>query len=329
MVVAIIGLIRRRISFVVVVAFVVAGTVAAPGAKAWGCKGHETVALIAKTHLNPRALAMVEKILTDNPIDPALKRYCQNAGLDPMADASTWADDYRAIDPSTGGWHFIDIPRGASRSGIDQYCSPAGCVVSALEDQVTILRTPGSDPKKQAEALRFIIHFAGDIHQPLHATTNNDRGGNCVPVNYFEKQTHLVNADAGAYSPNLHSVWDTDIVETIAKGETADQFAAELDAEFQSRAAAWKKAGVNFDDWAWESHQKAEQTTYGSLPQKIKVELPVPVNSCKDDNDVSGRMLALHEELGQTYQDAAAPVVREQLAKAGVRLAMILNGIWK
>jgi hypothetical protein len=300
-----------------------------PGAKAWGCEGHQAVALIAKKHLNPRALAMVEKILTDNPIDPTLKRYCPSEGLDPMADASTWADDYRERDPNTAPWHFFDIPRGASQSGIDQFCSSGGCVVSALEEQIKILRMPGADPKKQADALRYVIHFAGDIHQPLHCTTNNDRGGNCVPVDYFGKQTQLMNPETGSYSPNLHSVWDVDIVETIARGETVDQFAAELDGQFQSRVASWQKAGMNFDDWAWESHEKAEQATYGRLPQQIKVESPVPVNTCLDDNNISARMLALHEDLEQPYQDAAAPVVREQLAKAGVRLAMILNQIWK
>ncbi len=320
---------RRRIHLAAVGVVIIAGLWCAPGAKAWGCEGHQTIALIAKKHLNPRALAMVEKILTDNPIDPALKRYCPSDGLDPMADAATWADDYRTIDPTTGGWHFFDIPRGASRRDIDQYCSPAGCVVSALEDQIQILRTPGGDPKKRADALRYVIHFAGDIHQPLHCSTNNDRGGNCVPVEYFEKQTQLTNPATGSYSPNLHSVWDTNIVETIAKGETVERFAAELDEQFQSREAPWQQTGMNFDDWAWESHEKAEQTTYGRLPQKIKVESPVPINTCLDDNNISARMLALHEDLEQPYQDAAAPVVRERLAKAGVRLAMILNQIWK
>jgi len=301
----------------------------ARGAKAWGCEGHQTVALIAKKHLNPRALAMVEKILRENPIDPTLKRFCPSEGLDPMADAATWADDYRERDPNTAGWHFFDIPRGASQNGIDQFCSSGGCVVSALAEQVAILRTPGVDPKKRADALRYVIHFVGDIHQPLHCSTNNDRGGNCVPVDYFGKHTKLTDAQAGAYSPNLHSVWDVDIVETIAKGETAEEFAAELDGQFHPRMAAWRRLGVNFDDWAWESHQEAEHTTYGRLPQKIKVESPVEVSTCRDDGDVSARMLALHEDLEQPYEDASEPVVREQLAKAGVRLAMILNQIWK
>jgi hypothetical protein len=322
------GAIRRFLSLTAVAGVFGGGILAAPEAKAWGCEGHETIAMIAEARLNPHALTMAEKILTDNPIDPTLKRYCHVAGLDPMADASTWADDRRNIDPITGPWHFFDIPRGASRNGIDQYCSPNGCVVSALEDQIQILKT-SNDPKKQVDALRFIIHFAGDIHQPLHCTTNDDRGGNCVPVDYFEKQTRLVNPDAGAYSPNLHSVWDTDIVEKIANAATVQEFAAELEKEFALRASTWEKAGVNFDDWAWESHQEAERTSYGRLPHKIKIERPVPVNTCKDDNDISTRMLALHEDLGQAYQNAAAPVVREQLAKAGVRLAMILNDIWK
>jgi hypothetical protein len=73
-----------------------AGTLcAAAPAWAWGCEGHEAIALIAERHLNPRALAAVNKILAENPIDPALSRFCNLDGLDAMANSSTWADDYR------------------------------------------------------------------------------------------------------------------------------------------------------------------------------------------------------------------------------------------
>ena len=80
---------------------------------AWGCKGHQTVALIAEKQLTPQARQFIEKLLTENPVDPQLKRYCGNSTRDLMADASTWPDDVRS-DLKNGPWHYIDIPRGAA-----------------------------------------------------------------------------------------------------------------------------------------------------------------------------------------------------------------------
>ena len=101
-----------RLSFTVLLAVLIAAIVA-PSAWAWGCKGHQVVALIAENYLNPHARAMVMQILAASPIDPDLPRYCGDSGLGAFADSSTWADDERSIRPDTAGWHFIDIPRGA------------------------------------------------------------------------------------------------------------------------------------------------------------------------------------------------------------------------
>jgi S1/P1 Nuclease len=80
---------------------------------AWGCTGHQIVALIAEHHLNPHARAMVMQILAASPISPDLRRYCGDSGLGAFVDASTWADDERGVRRDTADWHFIDIPRGA------------------------------------------------------------------------------------------------------------------------------------------------------------------------------------------------------------------------
>jgi len=304
----------------------VAGT---PEARAWGCEGHQTIALIAEMHLSPRALAAVNELLKDNPIDPKLNRYCKPVSTDPMADAATWADDYRNQDPTTGPWHFFDIPRGAKRKDIDQYCpASTSCVTAALQAQIAILESPTASAAKKAEALRYVIHFAGDIHQPLHCTTNSDQGGNCVPVSYFDMPAKETNPTTGSYYPRLHAVWDTNILERIAQGKTVEQFAAQLNQQFGFMIASWQRQGMIFDNWAWESHQLAEQISYGDLPVKIAIEPPVAVTTCLDDNHISDRMFKLNEQLGQPYQDDAAPVVEEQLAKAGIRLSMILNKIW-
>ncbi|MGH9713926.1 MAG: S1/P1 nuclease [Candidatus Acidiferrales bacterium] len=313
----------RAMFLLVVIALALAAT---PQARAWGCEGHETIALIAEKHLNSNALSMANQILTNNPIDPTLHRFCDNTGLDLMANSATWADDYRDKHPETAGWHFFDIPRGASKTNIDQFCDPtASCVAKALTDQVAVLKNPASTGADKGNALRFIIHFAGDIHQPLHDTTNNDRGANCVPVKFFNTKPV---ASGSSYKPNLHAVWDTDMIENLAKGQTVDQFAAALDQQFQSQVATWQAAGINFDDWAWDAHELAETVAYGKLNKKIPIETPVAINTCADDNNVGARMLKLKEKVDAKYQTAATPVIDEQLAKAGVRLAMILNQVW-
>src|SRR6202044_2093223 len=115
---------------------------------------------------------MVNQLLEKGPIDPALERYCKQQGLDAIAYASTWADDYREQRPETFDWHFIDIPRGAPRGDLEKYCRPDGCITAALKQQIKILETI-QDPARKANALRFIIHLVGDLHQPLHDTTND------------------------------------------------------------------------------------------------------------------------------------------------------------
>ena len=188
--------------------------VAAPSADAWGCKGHQTVALIAEKHLTAAAREMVDKILADNPIDPKLKRWCGSATMDLMVDASTWPDDVRN-ERNNGPWHYIDIPRGKHEGSLNEYCGNEGCVTRAIEQQRALLKDKSADPARRAEAIRYLIHFVGDMHQPLHAANNADKGGTCVPVTYLHHDPlpNPLHPEREDYSPNLHQVWDTEIVE--------------------------------------------------------------------------------------------------------------------
>jgi hypothetical protein len=318
----------RRIA--IFVFFAVAVFLTAPlSAWAWGCEGHQVVALLAEKHLNPRALAMVKQILNDGPIDPTLNRYCKEGGIDAMTDSSTWADDIRPQKPEAGPWHYIDIPLGTPRMDITKFCAPPeSCLTQAITNQIAILRQSGIDPEKRAEALRFLIHFVGDLHQPLHAITNNDQGGNCVPAAYFDALPQLRNPQTESYAPNLHAIWDTNILERDTTGKTVDQVASELDQSFRSKIAGWQSSGLDVNQWAWESYQIAAETAYGKLPVRIPVEPPQPITSCAHDNHISSRIFKLNEQIGQAYQDVAAPVVEQQIAKAGARLALVLNQIW-
>lgn len=294
----------------------------APDASAWGCKGHQTVAYLAEKHLTPEARQMVDALLRENPIDPQMKRYCGNVGLDAMADSATWADDYRSMHAETGPWHFIDIPLGDNSGTVAQFCGTGGCVTQAIQQQLTILKDKNASGANRAMALRFIIHFVGDLHQPLHTATNDDRGGNCVPVKYFRRNPK---ERKGSYTPNLHHIWDTEIVEREMQGADPEEFAGTLETEFADSIASWQQGGIRLDAWALEGHADAVDTVYGALPVRISAEPDMPVKSCADDNHIAQRMLHKHIVVQTNYQDVAAQVVDERLAQAGVRLAMILN----
>ena len=290
-------------------------------AQAWGCKGHQTVALIAEKHLTPEARQWVLKLLSENPIDPKLNRYCGGASRDAMADASTWADDVRG-ERKNGPWHYIDIPRGSKRGPLEPFCGQEGCVTRAISEQLAILKDPKADAVKRAEALRYIIHFVGDLHQPLHTVTNADEGGNCVPVKYFRRGPHEHNY---SFSPNLHSIWDTAILERDAEGADPAEYAETLDAQFAADIEGWQKAGIHVDEWVWEGYDFAENVVYGDLTPKVAIEPNVVVHSCSDDNNLGERLLHQNITAGEAYQEKAASVTEKRIAEGGVRLAMILN----
>jgi S1/P1 Nuclease len=292
-------------------------------ALAWGCKGHQTVALIAEKRLTPEARQFVEKLLADTPVDPQLKRYCGNATRDLIADASTWADDVRGT-AKNGSWHYIDIPRGVTRGSLAEFCGSDGCVTQAITHQLAILKDKTRDPRVRTDALRYIIHFVGDLHMPVHATTNNDEGGNCVPVRYLRRWPQQNN---NSFTPNLHALWDTAILERDMEGAEPPEYANFLALTFAGEIPKWQAAGVHVDDWAWESHDLAENIVYGALIPKVPVEAPAPVHACTDANNIGDRMLHLNLFAGDNYQEAAAPIVEERIAQAGVRLAMILNEV--
>lgn len=297
----------------------------------WGCSGHQVVALIAERQLTANARQAVLELLSGAPVDPVLKRFCGATALGPMADVSTWADDYRDKDATTGNWHFLNIPLNAQTApGAGDYCDQ-GCVTKAIGDQLKVLQSPAAKREDKVNALMFVIHFMGDMHQPLHMTNNNDRGANCVPAAFFELQPKQ--DDRGNYSPNLHAIWDTSILERIAgirrESHDADvrHFANELARRYSARIARWKAAPVDIEAWAWESHQLAVSIAYGKLPSAVTPEDPVAVPTCADDNNIGQRMLALHEHIDQPYVAAAAPVIDRQLARAGARLADALNRV--
>src|SRR5262249_44866257 len=180
-----------------------------------------------------------------------------------------------------GGWHFVDIPRGGDRSTISPLCAQSpSCVIDAINHQMEVLEDTSKTDQERAAAVRYILHFAGDIHQPLHCTTNGDKGGNCVPVAFFKDKPNPKKDDNGAvipdtYTPELHGIWDRQMVEKDMKANnatTSQAYADFLDAAFAPDFPMWQAEAISPADWAWDSHEHAEDIAYGDLPKAIPLD---------------------------------------------------------
>lgn len=293
-------------------------------ARAWGCEGHEIVALIAMRHLQPQVASQVSAILAANPVGAALRHYCRTSGLPPLVEVASWADDVRSEQPETGPFHYVNIPLNATRDKYDvnQICQQT-CIIDVIGKFTQQLKT-SSDPKARADALRYLIHFVGDIHQPLHDENNGDQGGNCVPVEFEEEAARPTNPQHEDYYPNLHAVWDTGLIQGMLGQHdmTLEEFADFLDSRYRARLQRWNSGQPL--DWAWEAHDAAV-TAYRALPAYVPHEPDAQAASCADNNHIGKRMAELHIVLGERYENVSRPIVEEQLTKAGVRLATLLN----
>lgn len=309
---------------------------------AWGCTGHQVVAYIAAKNINLTATAQVTDLLSDVTYGD-FQRFCAATKLGNLEFYATWADDAR--DASNAAWHFWDIPLANSTAALPKFCDGTGCVVSALKTQVAILQDAGADRVKRQQALMFVIHFMGDEHQPMHVVDNGDRGGNCVPVSFEVAGFTRITAQGkdqdgnpnGSYSPNLHSIWDNNIIETMTGVENAtdrDQltkaFADSVAASYKTKIRTAKSRSVDFDHdleaWAVETHKLAGPKSYRKLPTALPVDPdPQTLTSCLG---ASSKFVGLNEVAQSAYVTSAKPVIRKQLALAGGRLAAVLNTIW-
>lgn len=271
---------------------------------AWGSEGHAIVAEIAERRLSPAASSMVRALL-----GPGVS----------LAAVASWADEVRSQRPDTARWHYVDIPKAAltydpardCTEHLDAHSKSSGdCVVNALTRAGQTLAC-ATKSEERRDALRFAVHFVGDIHQPLHAVAEQ-QGGNLVPV---RGEIHGATCDPsrgapgaspicalGAYdSLNLHMLWDTTLIRrtTYSWGAYVDRLEAGwLKTEgFQARVNQEQPA-----NWAIQSHL---------LAREIWNEALVPGDGA----------------LGETYYATVLPVLDQQLALAGIRLASFLNDV--
>ncbi len=158
---------------------------------AWGGQGHRLVARIADTELTPQARQQVTALLAGEP-DPSL------AGI------ASWADELRENDPDLGKrsarWHYVNLGEHDCRYDPPRDCPDGKCVVAALQQQTALLADRNQPRQVRQQALKFVVHLVGDIHQPMHAGYAHDKGGNDFQLQFGGKGT------------NLHSLWDSGMI---------------------------------------------------------------------------------------------------------------------
>ena len=262
-----------RSSVLCLIVCVVMPWIASP-ASAWGPAGHRIIASVAQEHLNARARARLSYLLGSETT---------------LADVATWADDVRDERPETRAWHYINIPPAATDLRPQRDCPGRNCVSDKIRQFVGIARLAIRDKSEVREAVKYLIHLVGDLHQPLHAGFAEDKGGNQIPVIVDGRES------------NLHSTWDSTIVKRLGSDEA--EIAQHLNRGITThQKKQWQKGRPR--EWAWESHLLAVRVAYGALPAG------------------SPKTLEGH------YLAQATAVSEEQLAKAGIRLAAVINEVW-
>lgn len=208
-----------------------------------------------------------------------------------FAESCTWADQIRAERPATSNYHFINIPPGVSGMSMERDCGDSAkrCAPWAIKHYAVILADTSRGTPDRLEAIKFLGHFVGDIHQPLQAGRQGDRGGNRVRVAFFGER------GTSERPMQLHSVWDSGILRRarLRCPASADELVAGIST---ADVAAWTDSDVV--GWTNESYRIDEEFVY---------------------NVADGSNVA------DTYYLRAVPIARQRIRQAGVRLAHLLN----
>jgi len=246
-----------------------------------------------------------------------------------MAAVATWADEIKgeALGAGTDNWHFLDLAATDGAAQLSQRCPNNDCVTARLRIMTANLQAGtslanGSNTYSPTQQLDFVIHFMGDLHQPLHCATNADAGGNCLATRGFDES-------------ELHAAWDTGLVTqlfTNAQGHKMSEadLATALDSQFASQFTGTASL-TDFDQIALESRDVAFQAAYGPMLQRGALPgveprpyLNVSVSQCAtqapDFYNIKPPI-----DLTTFYNAATLDAVGLQLAKAGYRLAAVLN----
>lgn len=273
-----------------------------PHASAWGTLGHETVAYIAQNFVASSTASWCQSILADT-------------SSSYLANYATWADSYRYTSAGkfSAPFHFIDAndsPPSSCSVNYDRDCGATGCVVSAIQNYTQRVQDGRLSQAHQQEALKFIIHFLGDVTQPLHDEAL-EVGGNDIAVTFDGVQT------------NLHHIWDTDMLMHLRGLPTTGTPAL-------SDAQSWANDLTNEINSGMYSSAKDSWLSSSDISdsQSSGVAWATDANSQVCSTVLKGGEASVeNHELNGSYYQAAYPVFQEQIAKAGYRLAAWLDDI--
>ncbi|GMH26231.1 hypothetical protein Nepgr_028074 [Nepenthes gracilis] len=262
-----------------------------PGCHGWGWDGHYTTCKLAEPYYSNATVSAIQNLLAPGQYLP---------------DLCSWADDVRSVYKWSAALHFADVPDDScvfnyTRDCHDEYGVPGRCVVAAICNYTTQLidgYSSGNSPYNLTQALLFLSHFMGDIHQPLHLGHEGDRGGNSIIVYWYNTRT------------NLHHVWDTSMIYT----EEDDFYNGSVD---QLEAAiAQNITSDEVQQW---------QTCSGGQP-------PCPIVYASESVALACEWayngVTNYSTLGDDYFYSRWPIVQQQLSRGGVRLAAALNRIF-
>lgn len=287
-------------------------------ASAWGVDGHTIVAHIADHYLSPEVSAVLHSDLF-------------NISLN---NASDWCDSFDHEDEGrwSAGLHFIDYPGHSCTFDWATDCKDDYCNAGAIVNYSKQIFDPSKTKDERFVALKFVIHMLGDIHQPLHVSSGDDYGGNAIKVPF----PHFSNIEANntGRDTNLHAVWDDNlVVTTIWESEDNTTLRAGKFVPHYHDYLALASALEKRMDGEWAAKKTAWQATVaGSRDEAIfrkgltAVAQESAAAGCKYAyNYADGSPVKNGDTLNRDYFLRASPIVEEQLAKGGVRLATILT----
>jgi hypothetical protein len=271
---------------------------AATPALAWGEFAHRLTARLAAAELTPAARVQVRQLIAAAP-----RLNTPECRLASLEDASVWPDCVRGLGTRfapTAPWHYQNISV-CGDFDIAAKCPDGNCVTAQIPRQQAILANRALPAVQRLAALAYLVHFTGDLHQPLHVGDKGDRGGNDVRAAF--------GAIAGPRM-NLHRIWDSELAERAA---TEPPALAPGQASAAQRSA-WRAGGpgtaARVQQWAQESWMVAHDLVYPRLDG-----FP----------DTCAGPIGLVATVTPAYVAAATPVVRIRLAQAGSRIALLLN----
>lgn len=242
---------------------------------AYGRVGHAVIGEIADDRLTPEAKTRIGELLDGKT----------------LADVASWADEIRSDRRATAPFHYMNFPKEMDRPEQEHLELEQGTIYMAIVHYTDVLANPNASKEQKQEALKFVVHFIGDLHQPLHVGLQEDLGGNRVRGFFFDDAT------------NLHRIWDSSIIEKEYGSTTPKNIETMIIMETAPETIDGYGASMDLLDWIADSRKVMNDGVYPA-----------------EETDSF--------RFAEDYQAKHLPASKQQLIKGGVRLAATLNAVF-